>query len=106
MAEGCRKYAKLDKGAKTMNTSSITEDGMFVIPPYIQSQTGLMPGASVEYEADGSALVIRLSGRTYKPMAKPIWEYAGMFNSGKSMTVEEMDEAMMDAAAAHCFGEE
>ena len=89
-----------------MNISSITEDGKFVIPPNIQSVTGLMPGAFVEYEADGSALVIRLTDRINKPMAKPIWEYAGMFKSHNPMTVEEMDEAMMAAAAKHCFGED
>ena len=79
-----------------MNTTNITDDGKFVIPPYIQSQTGLMPGASVEFETDGSALVIRLPNNK-KPAIKPIWEYAGMFKTDTTMTIEEMDNAMMEA---------
>ena len=32
-----------------------------------------------------------------------IWEYAGMFKTDKTMTIEEMDEAAMEAAAVeHC----
>ena len=88
-----------------MNMTNITEDGKFVIPPYIQSLTGLMPGASVEYETDGSALVIRLPSHK-SPTIKPIWEYAGMFKSDKAITIEEMDNAMMEAVAAHCLGNE
>ena len=89
-----------------MSMTNITDDGKFVIPPYIQSQTGLMPGVSVEFETYGSALVIRLPDHK-KPAVKPIWEYAGMFKADKTMTVEEMDKTMMDAVAAHCLeGEE
>ena len=88
-----------------MNMTNITEDGKFVIPPYIQSQTGLMPGVSVVFETDGSALVIRLPSHK-KPTIKPIWEYAGMFKPDKAMTIEEMDDAMMETATAHCLGNE
>jgi len=90
-----------------MNTTNITEDGKFAIPPFIQSQTGLMPGVSVEFETYGSALVIRLADHNKKQSTtKPIWEYAGMFKADKAMTIEEMDEAMMEAAAVHCLGGE
>ena len=89
-----------------MNMANITDDGKFIIPPNIQSQTGLMPGASVEFETNGSALVIRLPNHK-KPAIKPIWEYAGMFKTDKTMTIEEMDNAMMETVAAHCLeGEE
>ena len=89
-----------------MRIGTITEDGKFVIPPYIQSQTGLRPGVSVEFDTDGSALVVRLSNHKQVPAIKPIWEYAGMFKTDKAMTIEEMDEAAMEAAAAHCLGNE
>ena len=86
-----------------MKTATITEDGKFVIPPYIQARTGLMPGAAVEYDTDGVTLVVRLSNHKQKPVIKPIWELAGMFKTGKTVTVEEMDEAAMEAAAVeHC----
>ena len=88
-----------------MNIANITEDGKFVIPPYVQSQTGMMPGVSVEYETYGSVLMIRLPSCT-KPAMKPIWEYAGMFKADKTMTIEEMDNAMMEAVAAHCLENE
>ena len=88
-----------------MNMTNITEDGKFVIPPYIQSQTGLMPGVSVEFETDGSTLVIRLPNNK-KPAIKPIWEYAGMFKTDKTMTIEEMDKTLMEAVAAHCLEDE
>ena len=89
-----------------MEITTITEDGKFVIPSYIQSQTGLMPGVSVEFETDGTALVMRLSNHKEKPTIKPIWEYAGMFKTDKTMTIEEMDEAMIEAVAAHCLWDE
>jgi bifunctional DNA-binding transcriptional regulator/antitoxin component of YhaV-PrlF toxin-antitoxin module len=85
-----------------MKMATITEDGKFVIPPHIQSQTGLTPGVSVEFEADGSVLMVRLPRK--KLATKPIWEYAGMFKIDKTMTIEEMDKATMEAAADHCSG--
>jgi len=47
--------------------------------------------------------VVRLSDNKQKLTIKPIWEYAGMFKTDKTMTIEEMDEAAMEAAAVeHC----
>ena len=89
-----------------MKTATITEDGKFVIPPYIQARTGLMPGAAVEYDTDGATLVVRLSSHKQKPTAKPIWELAGMFKTDQTMTIEEMDEAAMETVAAHCLGKD
>jgi bifunctional DNA-binding transcriptional regulator/antitoxin component of YhaV-PrlF toxin-antitoxin module len=92
-----------------MNVTSITEDGKFVIPPYIQSQTGLLPGAPVEFEANGSALIIRLSDRAAKPKpAKKMafWDYVGSIKFEGKYDPEADREAMMNAVADHASGED
>jgi bifunctional DNA-binding transcriptional regulator/antitoxin component of YhaV-PrlF toxin-antitoxin module len=90
-----------------MNITTITEDGKFVIPPYIQSKTGLLPGASVEFETSGSALVIRLYDhitrpKTTKQMA--FWDYVGSIKFKGKYDPEVDRETMMNEVAEHALG--
>jgi bifunctional DNA-binding transcriptional regulator/antitoxin component of YhaV-PrlF toxin-antitoxin module len=92
-----------------MNITNITEDGKFVIPPYIQSQTGLLPGASVEFEASGSAIIIRLYDHIMKPKAAKqmaFWDYVGSIKFEGKYDPEADREAMMNEAAEHALGED
>jgi bifunctional DNA-binding transcriptional regulator/antitoxin component of YhaV-PrlF toxin-antitoxin module len=91
------------------HTTSITEDGKFLIPPYIQSQTGLLPGADVVFEVTGSALVVRLSEhvRVRNPEKKAaFWNHVGSIKFEGKYDPESDQQAAMEAAADHILGEE
>jgi len=92
-----------------MNITNITEDGKFVIPPYIQPQTGLLPGASVELEASGPALIFRLHDHITKPKAAQqmvFGAYVGSIKFEGKYDPEADREAMMNEAAEHAPGED
>jgi bifunctional DNA-binding transcriptional regulator/antitoxin component of YhaV-PrlF toxin-antitoxin module len=91
------------------HTTSITEDGKFFIPPYIQSQTGLFPGANVVFEVTGSALLVRLSEHVCvrNPEKKvAFWNHVGSIKFEGKYNPESDQEAAMEAVAAHVLGEE
>ena len=73
-------------------TSRVTQQGQISIPAEIRRRLGLVPGSTLEWEADGDTIVVRKAG---KYSAKDIHD--ALFGGAKPpapVSVEDMDEAI------------
>lgn len=75
--------------------ATVTSKGQITLPKEIRVRHGLKPGDSIEFVEEG--------GRTYVQARKTrAVDLAGMLGpppSGKSLAIEDFDEAIMDAVA-------
>ena len=77
-----------------MQESTVTSKGQTTLPKNIREALDIQPGDKLRYLlADGEVRLIR---------ARPVLELAGMLKrqGQKTVSLEDMDEAIVDAAAA------
>jgi AbrB family looped-hinge helix DNA binding protein len=73
--------------------SAITSKGQATIPKPVRQHLGLRPGDRVKFFLHPDGTVVLLPKR-------PVSELRGIVNSGRQVpSIEEMDEAIADAAA-------
>ncbi len=70
-----------------MEYSSITTKGQITIPVRIRKALGLKAGGKVAFQIEGNTVKL-------VPMLDDITAAFGLLKSGKSVTLEEMDQAI------------
>lgn len=73
--------------------ATLTSKGQITIPVEIRRSLGLKPGDEVDFMAEGKRAVLQRAGRLSE-----LFGILGSPPSGKVITVEEMNEAIADAA--------
>lgn len=74
---------------------SMTSKGQTTVPKEVRDKLGLEQGARIEWTIEGDKAIV-------KPRKLRAVDLAGILGpppSGKSLSIEEMDEAIMDAVA-------
>jgi AbrB family looped-hinge helix DNA binding protein len=74
---------------------SITSKGQTTVPKEVRDRLGLAQGARIEWVVEGDRAIV-------KPRKLRAVDLAGVLGpppSGKSLSIEEMDEAIMEAVA-------
>ena len=74
---------------------SITSKGQTTVPKEVRDRLGLEQGARIEWIVEGDKAIV-------KPRKLRAVDLAGILGpppSGRSLSIEEMDEAIMDAVA-------
>lgn len=74
---------------------SITSKGQTTVPKEVRDKLGLAQGARIEWIVEGDKAIVR-------PRKLRAVDLAGILGpppSGKSLSIEEMDEAIMEAVA-------
>ena len=74
---------------------SITSKGQTTVPKEVRDRLGLEQGARIEWIVEGDRAIV-------KPRKLRAVDLAGILGpppSGRSLSIEEMDEAIMDAVA-------
>jgi len=74
---------------------SITSKGQTTVPKEVRDRLGLAQGARIEWIVEGDKAIVR-------PRKLRAVDLAGILGpppSGKSLSIEEMDEAIMEAVA-------
>jgi AbrB family looped-hinge helix DNA binding protein len=74
---------------------SITSKGQTTVPKEVRDRLGLAQGARIEWVVEGDRAIV-------KPRKLRAMDLAGILGpppSGKSLSIEEMDEAIMEAVA-------
>jgi antitoxin PrlF len=74
---------------------SVTSKGQTTVPKEVRDKLGLERGARIEWIIEGDKAIV-------KPRKLRAVDLAGILGpppSGKSLSIEEMDEAIMDAVA-------
>lgn len=76
-----------------MEYSNITTKGQITIPVRIRKALGLKAGGKVAFQIEGNAVKL-------VPVLDDITAAFGLLKSGKSVTVEEMDQAIEQEAVS------
>lgn len=76
-----------------MEYSSITTKGQITIPVRIRKALGLKAGGKVAFQIEGNAVKL-------VPMLDDVTAAFGLLKSGKSVTLEEMDQAIEQEAVS------
>ena len=84
----------MNKHVRISGTSTATSKGQVTIPKPIRDALGIRDGTPVDWDLDGDQLRVRARTRR-------LVDFAGILGNplGRTVTVEEMHEAVLDEAA-------